>query len=156
MSPPPSFVAPIPVLARPPRPQNTSPLRASAAPPPPPDASSGGAPPSPDAGARAALERSLGVDLAASSSGQCACIWCAGSGKRTCAWCKGAGHRAEFVNKSWQEMTTEVERAIKTDEPVKLPDSVPTVCSACSGTCLLRCSKCRGSGIGSYGMGYQK
>jgi hypothetical protein len=106
--------------------------------------------------ARAALEAAFRIDLEKEGSGnggKCSCIWCSGSGKRTCAWCKGEGSRNEFRNKSWGELTADVERYME-GQPVELPEQIPTVCSACTGTKVLPCGYCRGSGIGSYGMGY--
>jgi hypothetical protein len=131
-------------------------LRAAADPP-----AGGNAAPDPGAGSagssvRAALECAFARDLDAESSssgGKCTCIWCSGSGERFCAWCKGQGVRKEFLNPSWEQMTRDTAKYIE-GEPIKLPEQVPTVCSACSGTRMLRCGYCQGSGVGSYGMGY--
>lgn len=156
---PPSFVAPLTALPRAVKQRpGLCPVRASAATPPnpgPPD----DPPATPEDSARAALEKSFGRDIDAESGsggGKCDCIWCQGTGKRTCAWCKGEGSRKEYMHKSWTEMTIEVEKAIENDEPVKLPEQIPTQCSACGGSCVMRCAKCRGSGVGSYGMGFKK
>lgn len=154
-------------LSRSSRRQSTCSVRASSAapPPPPPPAENSSGNQGDDSGtgdivalARAELEASFGLDIEANESGndgKCDCIWCSGSGKRTCAWCRGTGQRDEFRTQSWNEMNDDVERYVD-GEPVQMPERIPTVCSACTGTKLLRCGKCRGSGIGSYGMGYSK
>lgn len=142
----------------------TCPVRASsAAPPPPPQPSDSpggeqGGEAEAAGAARAALEASFSLDIeagAAADGGKCDCIWCSGSGKRTCAWCRGKGQRDEFRLQSWNEMNADVERYMD-GEPVQMPEKIPTVCSACTGTKLLPCGYCRGSGVGSYGMGYFK
>lgn len=146
---------------------STCPTRASSAapqPPPPPSDNSGGKRDDNSghgdnfASARDALEASFNLEIQANESGRdgkCDCIWCSGSGKRTCAWCRGTGQRDEFRTQSWNEMNADVERYVE-GEPVQMPERIPTVCSACTGSKLLRCGYCRGSGIGSYGMGYFK
>lgn len=137
-------------------------MHASAAPPPPADNSkrddASGASESGNDTARVSLEAAFKMDLDKESSGnggKCSCIWCSGSGERTCAWCRGEGQRNEFRNQSWTEMTADVERYMD-GEPVQLPEQIPTVCSACVGKKVLPCGYCRGSGVGSYGMGYSK
>lgn len=126
-------------------------VRASA-PPLNPSSSPSGSEPSP----REALERTFlrVADLASaspSSSPSCPCIWCTGTGERTCAWCKGAGSRREYLHKSWEEMTEEVQDAIDNDRDVALPEKIVTRCSLCEGACVTKCPKCQGTGRGRFG-----
>jgi hypothetical protein len=103
---------------------------------------------------RAELDRLFKVDLAASSDGKCPCVWCSGSGRRACAWCDGNGSRNEFLMETWESLGSDIEARINGGEPVKLPERVPTVCSACEGCKTLRCAYCKGSGVGCYGHAY--
>ncbi|CDF41340.1 unnamed protein product [Chondrus crispus] len=103
---------------------------------------------------RAALEKMLGLELKVQDEkkGQCACIWCSGTKKRKCSWCDGKGCRQEMAQKSWEELSTDIEKMTQGDNQfMELPEKILVQCSACSGTKQLRCGYCRGSGIGSYG-----
>lgn len=107
---------------------------------------------------RMALEKMLKADMKSStgSEGQCECIWCHGTKERRCSWCDGKGFRHEMVQKTWEELSEDIEKmqASPEPQPMKLPEKVPVQCSACSGSKKLRCAYCRGSGIGSYGHAY--
>lgn len=105
---------------------------------------------------RASLEKSFSFDLKPKNdaNGQCDCIWCGGTKQRMCRWCDGKGFREEFVHKSWDELAIDIEKMQSGAEPMKAPEKVPVVCSACSGSKKLRCAYCHGSGIGSYGHSY--
>lgn len=85
--------------------------------------------------------------------GRTSCLWCAGSGRSRCTWCKGTGTRMQTVLKSWAELTEDIDNALA-GQPVPQPETVPVRCSCCDGTREMRCSKCRGSGTGSYGHAY--
>lgn len=85
--------------------------------------------------------------------GRTSCLWCAGSGRCKCTWCKGTGTRLQTVLKSWAELTEDIDNALA-GQPVPQPETVPVRCSCCDGTREMRCSKCRGSGTGSYGYAY--
>lgn len=139
--------------------KNTSPLR------PPPKAVTDGPDDSKANGddgqlgeSRAAMERLFILELTpkGKNRGQCKCIWCEGTKQRKCSWCEGKGYRHEMIKKTWEELSRDIERMQKSDEPVPLeePQRIPVTCSACSGTKKLRCAYCRGSGTGSYGHAY--
>lgn len=91
-----------------------------------------------------------------SKRGECDCIWCQGTKMRKCSWCAGKGYRFEYIEKSWEELSTDLERMQSGEklEPMKEMPKVKVECSACSGTKQLRCGYCRGSGVGSYGHAY--
>lgn len=104
---------------------------------------------------RAAFEKMYGLDLTSEGgkSGHCACIWCSGTKERRCSWCGGKGYREELPQKSWEQLSMDIEKMNEGDNQhfMELPKKVPVQCSACSGSKKLRCAYCRGSGIGSYG-----
>lgn len=110
---------------------------------------------------RGRLERQLLLTLVptnvhkdgAMKDGRTSCLWCAGSGRCKCTWCKGTGTRLQTVLKSWAELTEDIDNALA-GQPVPQPETVPVRCSCCDGTREMRCSKCRGSGTGSYGHAY--
>lgn len=110
---------------------------------------------------RGRLERQLLLTLVptnvhadgAMKDGRTSCLWCAGSGRSKCTWCKGTGTRLQTVLKSWAELTEDIDNALA-GQPVPQPETVPVRCSCCDGTREMRCSKCRGSGTGSYGHAY--
>ena len=105
---------------------------------------------------KASLEKSLLLELKSKNegNGQCDCIWCDGTKQRMCKWCDGKGVRYEYVHKSWDELAVDIEKMQNGAEPMKAPEKVAVVCSACTGSKKLRCAYCRGSGVGSYGHGY--
>lgn len=110
---------------------------------------------------RAELEKMLAMDVVSSTTpssktGTCECIWCNGTKERKCSWCDGQGVRQELMYKSWEEISIDIERMQRDDEPTPMeaPKKINVQCSACNGTCKLRCAYCRGSGIGSYGHAY--
>jgi hypothetical protein len=112
-------------------------------------------PQSDGAGKRAELERLFKMDLSESSKGKCDCVWCSGSGRRPCAWCDGNGQRDEFLMQTWESLGRDIDaRMDGSTDRIELPERVPTVCSACEGSKMLRCAYCKGSGIGSYGHAY--
>lgn len=105
---------------------------------------------------RAAFEKMLKLELKpqANKNGQCDCIWCEGTKKRRCSWCDGRGFREEMAQKSWEQLSIDIENMhSEGGEPqfMKAPEKIPVQCSACSGTKKLRCAYCRGSGTGFYG-----
>lgn len=107
---------------------------------------------------RLLLERLMHIEMIPSKSkrAECTCIWCNGTKLRKCSWCDGRGYRQEFVQKSWEEISTDIEKmqSSGTHSPMEKMPKVDVQCSACSGTKHLRCRYCRGSGIGSYGFAY--
>lgn len=105
---------------------------------------------------RSAFESMLSLELKPKSgkNGQCNCIWCGGTKLRKCSWCDGKGYRNEFVQKSWEQLSLDIEKMQTEGETFEPPEKVPVQCTACSGSKKLRCAYCRGSGIGSYGHAY--
>lgn len=143
--------------------KHTCPLRAMAgasSPPPPPssgDQGNGKQEGEGLSGAQATLEKLLSVEMKPSEGrdGQCPCIWCNGTKQRRCSWCEGKGVRHEIITKSWEELSSDIEKLQSGEATfMEAPQKIPVTCSACSGSKKLRCAYCRGSGIGSYGHAY--
>lgn len=105
---------------------------------------------------RTAFENMLNLQLTpqGGKDGKCDCIWCEGTKKRKCSWCDGRGFREEMAQKSWEQLSIDIEKMqSEGGDPqfIEAPQRIPVQCSACSGSKKLRCGYCRGSGIGSYG-----
>lgn len=124
---------------------------------------SGAAPPPPPDGSgleerRGNLERLMNLEMVPTKGNraECACIFCGGAKVRKCSWCAGRGFRRELKKRTWDELQTDI-KAMQANPASANMEDMPKVdvqCTVCTGTKMMRCAYCRGSGVGSYGHAY--